>query len=85
MTLTNIVFPTSFSAVEALSINDCAQLDRLTHDQRAELEAGRAYLHAINLRRPPNGLVHQDLPVDFRIKVAAYCEAVIARTCATAT
>jgi len=72
-----LIAPTSFSATADLTVNDCGRLDALTADQRAELQAGADYILAINLglRRPK----FEPLPKDFRIKVAAYCEAKMTR------
>ena len=72
-----LLAPTSFSATADLTANDCTQLDRLTPEQRAELEAGHDYLRAINLG--PGRRSFAPLPGDFRVKVAAYCEAKMTR------
>ncbi len=74
-----IVYPQSFAATAALSPNDCARLERLTAKQRAELEAGRAYIGAINRRGVARRLKPQPLPADYRAKVAAYCGELLAR------
>lgn len=72
-----LIAPTSFAATAALSRADCARLDALTPEQRAELEAGHAYILAINLG--PRGRKFEPLPGDLRSKVAAYCEAKMTR------
>ena len=72
-----LIAPTSFSATADLAANDCTLLDRLTPEQRAELEAGHDYLRAINLG--PGRRSFEPLPGDFRGKVAAYCEAKMTR------
>lgn len=77
MTTPLLIAPTSFSATADLTANDCTQLDRLTPEQRAELEAGHDYIHAINLG--PGRRKFEPLPKDFRGKVAAYCEAKMTR------
>lgn len=74
-----VTFPTSFSATARLSPSACALLDRLTPDQCAELELGRTYLYQVNHPQAPRGQTVQPLPADFRAKVAAYCEALMAR------
>ena len=77
MTKPILIAPTSFSAPADLTANDCTRLDRLTPEQRAELEAGHDYLRAINLG--PGRRSFEPLPADFRGKVAAYCEAKMTR------
>ena len=74
-----IIFPTAFSATASLCANDCASLDDLTTEARAELESGCAYLYAVNHPDAPRGSKPEPLPKDFRIKVAAYCEALMTR------
>jgi len=79
MTTPPLVYPPSFAATAALALNDCARLDQLTPDQRAELEAGFAYIRAINHPDAPRRPDPQPLPGDFRAKVALYCDALMAR------
>ena len=77
MTTPALIAPTSFSATAALTADDCTRLDLLTPEQRAELESGHAYIRAINLG--PGRRKFEPLPGDFRVKVAAYCEAKMTR------
>lgn len=79
MTAPTILYPASFSATASLSLMQCQRLDALKPSQRAELDAGRAYLAAINHPATPRGLTHRDLPADFRAKVAAYSQALMDR------
>lgn len=74
-----LVYPPSFAATAGLSRADCGNLDQLTPEQRAELEAGRAYLRAINHPAAPRGGRFRPLPADFRSKLAAFGEALMAR------
>jgi hypothetical protein len=74
-----IIFPASFSATASLLPNDCARIEQLTADQRAELESGRAYLYAVNHPDAPRRRKIEPLPKDFRTKVAVYCEELMAR------
>ena len=77
MTKPILIVPTSFSATADLTANDCTRLDRLTPEQRAELEAGHDYIRTINLG--PARRSFEPLPKDFRGKVASYCEAKMTR------
>ncbi len=77
MTKPILTAPTSFSATADLTANDCTRLDRLTPEQRAELEAGHDHIRAINIG--PGRRSFEPLPGDFRGKVAAYCEAKMTR------
>jgi hypothetical protein len=72
-----LIYPASFSATAALTVNDCNRLDLLTPEQQAELESGHAYIRAINLG--PRRRKFEPLPKDFRAKVASYCDAKMTR------
>jgi hypothetical protein len=72
-----LIYPPSFAATAALSLRDCTRLEQLTPEQRAELESGIAYLRAINHPHAPRRRNVQDLPGDFRAKVASYGQALI--------
>jgi len=74
-----IVYPPSFAATAGLARSDCAQLDRLSPVQRAELNAGLAYIRAVNLADGQRGPKIQPLPEDFLEKISAYAEALMAR------
>jgi hypothetical protein len=74
-----LVYPPSFAATASLARSDCARLDRLTSEQRAELDAGLAYIRAINLADAPRRSQIQPLPEDFLEKLSAYAEARMAR------
>jgi len=58
-----------------LSISAGGALDSLTPAQRSELQAGLKALKAHNAGRTPP----PKFPPEFRLKVAAYAEAMIAR------
>jgi hypothetical protein len=77
MTTPILTAPTSFSATADLAADDCTHLDRLSAAQRAELEAGHDYIRTINLGSERRKF--EPLPKDFRVKVAAYCEAKMTR------
>jgi len=79
MTAPTLIYPTSFSATASLSLSDCARLDQLTSEQRAELETGFAYIRAINHPAAPRRRKIEPLPADFRAKISVYCEALMAR------
>lgn len=79
MSAPTITYPTSFSATASLLPSDCANIEALTAEQRAELEAGRAYLYALNHPATPRARTIEPLPKDFRAKLAAYCEELMAR------
>ena len=75
----DIVYPSSFAATAALTRADCARLDQLTDSQRAELDAGLAYVRAVNLRSASPRRKVQPLPVAFADKLSAYAEARMSR------
>lgn len=72
-----VIYPSSFSATANLCSSDCMSPEKLSPEQIAELEAGRAYILAINLTRKKFN--HPPLPADYRCKVALYSQTLMAR------
>ena len=75
----DLVYPSSFVATAALTRADCTRLDQLSASEQAELDAGLAYVRAVNLGpRSQRQEVHP-LPVAFAEKLSAYAEARMSR------
>jgi hypothetical protein len=74
-----LVYPPSLAATADLARSDCARLERLSAEQRAELDAGLAYIRAVNLADGRQRGKIQPLPEDFLVKLSTYAEALMTR------
>jgi hypothetical protein len=75
----DLVYPSSFAATAALTRADCTRLDQLSASEQAELDAGLAYVRAVNLRGASSRRKARPLPVAFAEKLSAYAEARMSR------